>query len=47
MNDHEIRNLTDDELIRFASNSRPDDNLVRELADRLDERNLEIIEEDD
>jgi hypothetical protein len=47
MNDSQIRNLTDDELIRFALNSRPADNLVRELAERLEERNLEIIEEDD
>lgn len=36
MYDHQINNLTNDELVRFALNSRPEDNLVRELAERLD-----------
>ena len=46
MDDVTIRNLTDSELIHYALNSRPEDNLVMELANRLDERNLESIEED-
>lgn len=35
MDDVSIRNLTDDELVHYALNSRYEDNLVRELAERL------------